>query len=165
MPQNFTIRVALAGDIEGILDLAVQMVLASRSDLRPEVPDQAILEARRRNLDQLEAILDMPGGGLFVAVDEYGGLIGHVILMGNNIDSVSEVPQAWVYDLSVRPEWWGRGVARALMSRAEEFASSLGLEWIGLGVTRANQRALHFYQEIGYAVERVQMVKRLETSS
>ncbi len=165
MSQTYSIRVAQVGDIEDILTLAVKMVLASRSDLRPEVSDLAILEARRRNLDQLAAILDLPEGGLFVAVDEQGSLIGHVILMGNNIDSVSEVPQAWVYDLSVRPDWWGRGVARGLMARAEGFARSLGLEWIGLGVTRANQRALHFYEELGYAVERVQMVKRLETTS
>ncbi len=49
------------------------------------------------------------------------------------------------------------------MGRAEDFARSLGLDWIGLGVTQANQRALSFYQEIGYGIERVQMVKRLET--
>lgn len=165
MSRDFSIRPAVPADIEAVFELAVDMVLASRSSLRPEVPDVAILEARRRNLAQLEIILDLPEGGLFVAVSPEGSPIGHVICMGNNIDSVSEVPQAWVYDLSVRQDWWGHGVGKALMKRAEEFASSLGLEWIGLGVTYANSRALQFYQEIGYGVERVQMVKRLETVS
>lgn len=165
MSRPFSIRPAVTSDIEGVLDLAVTMVLASRSDLRPEIPDLAILEARRRNLAQLEAILELSEGGLFVATDEAGALVGHVICMGNNVDSVSEAAQAWVYDLSVRPEWWGNGVGRALMKRAEEFARSLGLDWIGLGVTYANQRALQFYQEIGYGIERVQMVKRLEAVS
>ncbi len=163
MSLSFTIRSAVSSDIEEVLNLAVTMVLSSRSDLRPEVRDLDIVEARRRNLAQLETILDLPEGGLFVAVDPEGHLVGHVICMGNNIDSVSELAQAWVYDLSVKPDWWGKGVGRALMGRAEDFARSLGLDWIGLGVTQANQRALSFYQEIGYGIERVQMVKRLET--
>jgi ribosomal protein S18 acetylase RimI-like enzyme len=163
--MSFRIRKAVAADIKTVLQLAVDMVLTSRSDLRPEVPDEAILQARRNNLSQLEDILDLPEGGLFVAVDDRDQVIGHVILMGNNIDSVTELPQAWVYDLSVHREWWGRGVGRRLMQVAEEFALSLGLDWIGLGVTASNQRALGFYEEIGYRKERFQMAKRLEKTS
>jgi ribosomal protein S18 acetylase RimI-like enzyme len=152
----------MEADLGTILDLAVDMVLTSRSHLRPEVPDQALRSARRRNLGDLQSVLELAEGGMFVAVDEADRPIGHVIVLGNNIDSVSELPQAWVYDLSVRPEWWGRGVGRRLMEVAEGFASELGLDWIGLGVTAANQRALGFYQEIGYGIERYQMAKRLE---
>lgn len=160
--MSFTIRPATAADIGTVMDLAVDMVLSSRSDLRPEVPDVALLECRRRNLSQLPEILDLPTGGLFVAADEKDRPIGHVIVMGGNMDSVTELPQAWVYDLSVRPEWWGKGVGRALMAAAEEFTLSLGLEWLGLGVTASNARAVGFYEEIGYRPERIQMAKRLE---
>jgi ribosomal protein S18 acetylase RimI-like enzyme len=158
----FTVRRATADDIDTVLELAVEMVLSSRSHLRPEVPDRSIQETRRTNLGQLRDILGLPEGGLFVAVDAEQRLIGHVIVLGNNIDSVTDLPQAWVYDLSVRREWWGRGVGRRLMQTAEEFAMSLGLEWIGLGVTAGNQRALSFYEELGYQKERFQMAKRLE---
>ena len=160
--MSFRIRKAVAADIKTVLQLAVDMVLTSRSDLRPEVPDEAILQARRNNMSQLEDILELPEGGLFVAVDDHDQVIGHVILMGNNIDAVTELPQAWVYDLSVHREWWGRGGGRRLMQVAEEVALSLGLDWIGLGVTASNQRALGFYEEIGYRKERFQMAKRLE---
>lgn len=158
----FRIRRATADDVPAVLELAVQMVLASRSALRPEVSDEAIVRARRHNLGELRSLLDLPDGALFVAVDEQDAPIGHVILMGNNIDTVSELPQAWVYDVSVRRDWWGQGVGRQLMEVAEGFAASLGLEWIGLGVTAANERALGFYEELGYRVERFQMAKRLE---
>lgn len=160
--MSYHIRRAVRDDIPGVQELAVQMVLTSRSDCRPEVSDLAILQARRRNLTQLEDIVDLPEGGVFVAIAENGEMIGHVILMGNNIDSVTEEPQAWVYDVSVRRDWWGRGVGRELMRAAEDFALSLGLSWIGLGVTASNHRAVGFYQELGYQKERFQMIKRLE---
>jgi ribosomal protein S18 acetylase RimI-like enzyme len=159
---TFHVRPARAEDIEAVVELAVEMVLASRSDLRPEVSDLAILRCRRHNLSQLGEILELPEGGLFVAVDEQDQPIGHVIVLGNNVDTVTDLPQAWVYDLSVRRDWWGRGVGEKLMQTAEQFAASLGLEWIGLGVTSSNQRALSFYQKIGYRTERFQMAKRLE---
>ena len=163
--MSYHIRRAVREDIAGVLELAVQMVLASRSDRRPEVSDQAIVQARRNNLAELESIIDLPEGGLFVAVDPQARLIGHVIVLGNNIDSVTEEPQAWVYDLSVRRDWWGQGLGRELMRVAEDFARSLGLRWIGLGVTASNLRALGFYEEIGYQKERFQMIKRLDKSS
>lgn len=160
--MTFRVRPARATDIDAILDLAVEMVLASRSELRPEVSDAAILRCRRDNLAQLSDILDLPEGGLFVAVDEEDQPIGHVIVLGNNVDTVTDLPQAWVYDLSVRRQWWGQGVGQALMAVAEDFAASLGLDWIGLGVTASNRRALSFYERIGYRTERLQMAKRLE---
>lgn len=155
------IRPATFAELPLVVDLAVEMVLASRSELRPEVSDLAILQARRRNLGTLEELLELPEGAVLVAVNERDAILGHVIVMGNQIDTVSELPQAWVYDLSVRPEFWGQGIGRALMEAAEEFARSLGLEWIGLGVTVANHRAVRFYEEIGYEKERFQMIKRL----
>jgi GNAT superfamily N-acetyltransferase len=163
--MSFRIRPAALADIPTVTELAVEMVLTSRSDLRPEVSDQTIYQARRNNLAHLEEILDLPEGGLFVAVDGQDQVIGHVIIMGKNMDTVTELPQAWVYDLSVRPDWWGQGVGRSLMKAAEQFAISLGLGWIGLGVTASNQRALGFYQEIGYRPERYQMAKKLEIPS
>lgn len=124
--------------------------------------DDQIRQFRKQNFEQLHTILDLPEAGLFVANDESGAHIGHVMLLGNQIDSVADMRQAWVYDLSVRSDCWGLGIGRALMKRAEEFVrDELGHEYVGLGVTNANSRAVGFYQELGYEVERVQMVKRL----
>lgn len=142
--------------------MAVDLVTLSRSPYRDGVSDQAIRDFRYRNFEQLDTILELPEGGLFVANDEEGHHIGHILLLGNQLDSVTEAPQAWVYDVSVRPDWWGKGVGKALMERGEQFAKHLGLEYIGLGVTAANERAVGFYEGQGYSVERVQMVKRLK---
>lgn len=162
MTEPYTIRAATADDLPNIVELAVELVVVSRSPFRLGVPDERIQHFRRINFEQISTILEMPEGGLFVAVDEDGAHIGHILLLGNQIDSVADIPQAWVYDVSVRRDWWGRGVGRKLMARGEDFARSLGLEYVGLGVTKANERAVDFYHELGYEVERVQMVKRIE---
>lgn len=158
---KYTIRSADHADLSAISALAVELVVTSRSPYRGDVSDDVIRDFRRRNFEHLATVLDMPEGGLFVAVDEAGDHIGHILLLGNQLDTVSETPQAWVYDVSVREDWWGRGVGRALMAKGEAFAKGLGLRYIGLGVTSANDRAVRFYEELGYRVERVQMVKEL----
>jgi ribosomal protein S18 acetylase RimI-like enzyme len=161
MTPPFTIRVATEDDLPSVVELAVELVTTSRSPYREGVSDDQIRLFRRQNFDHLASLLEMPEGGLFIAVDEAGNHIGHILLLGNQIDTVAEIRQAWVYDVSVRRDWWGKGVGRTLMARGEDFARELGLEYIGLGVTRANERAVDFYRELGYDVERVQMVKRL----
>ena len=160
-PPRYHIRPAEEKDIPRIVELAVELVLESRSPYREGVSDDQIQEFRRRNFDHLPTVLELPEGGLFVAVDEKDRHIGHILLLGNQTDSVTEARQAWVYDVSVQKDWWGRGVGRKLMERGEEFARHLGLEYIGLGVTSANHRAVGFYEDQGYHIERVQMVKKL----
>ena len=160
--REFTIREAVLDDLPKIIDLACEMVSLSKSHLRPEVLDSEVRRVRRANFEQLPMALEMPEGGVFVAVDKEGTHLGHILVLGNNIDPVADLGQAWIYDVSVIKPWWGRGVGRALMGRAESFTESLGLEWIGLGVTVANARAVGFYEELGYEIERVQMIKRLE---
>ena len=146
-----------------IVELAVDLVVASKSPHRPGISDTHIRFFRRQNFLQLHTILELPEAGLFVANDGQGGHVGQVLLLGNQIDSVSDVRQAWVYDLSVRQDWWGKGVGQALMARAERFVKEeLKHAYIGLGVTSANERAVGFYERLGYQVERVQMVKRIQ---
>ncbi len=161
---EFHVRPALFSDVDAITELAVEMVVTSRSHLRPEVTDPELREIRKQNFEYLAEVLRRPEGGLFVAIEAGGQLIGHVVLLANQTDSISELRQAWVYDLSVRRDWWGRGVARALMERAERFVAELGIEWVGLGVTAANARAVKLYEKLGYEIERVQMAKRIAPS-
>lgn len=163
MSTPFTIRSADYADLPSVMELAVEYVVKSSSPLRPDVTDEVVREFRRGNFEHLSMILDVPEGGLFLAEDQEGRHIGHILLLANQTDTVSGIPQAWVYDVSVREEWWGRGVGRALMREGEKFARGFGLTYIGLGVTSANERAVEFYRELGYQVERIQMLKRLDT--
>lgn len=161
MHQEFKIRKAELDDLPHIIDLACEMVSLSKSHLRPGVEDSEVRRVRRANFEQLPTALEMREGGVFVATDLDHNHIGHILVLGNNIDPVADINQAWIYDVSVVKPWWGRGVGRALMRRAEGFAVGLGLEWIGLGVTVANTRAVEFYEELGYQTERIQMIKKL----
>lgn len=153
------IRPATADDIDGIINLATDMVLHSVSPFR-SVPADQVQHYRREDLQSLRDILGLEHSGLFVAEID-GQLVGHIIVVAHQRDSSTGTAQAWIYDVSVKAGFWGRGIGQALMARAEEFARHCGMVSIGLGVTMANHRAIHFYDQLGYQQERVQMLKNL----
>jgi GNAT superfamily N-acetyltransferase len=55
-----------------------------------------------------------------------------------------------VYLLYVLPEYWGRGVGKALMSAAMDELRDLGIRVATLWVLRDNQRARRFYERLGW---------------
>ncbi|MFJ9324457.1 GNAT family N-acetyltransferase [Streptomyces globisporus] len=57
-----------------------------------------------------------------------------------------------IEDIEVAPGHRGRGVGRALMSRAEEFAREHGAGHIWLEVTNINAPAIHAYRRMGFAL-------------
>lgn len=153
------IRPATAEDVDGMIDLATEMVLHSVSPFRSVAADQ-VQHYRREDLQSLRDILGLDHSGLFVAeIDDK--LVGHIIVVAHQRDSSTGTAQAWIYDVSVKPGLWGKGIGQALMARAEQFARDCGMSAIGLGVTMANHRAVQFYDTLGYQQERVQMVKNL----
>lgn len=154
-----TIRPATAEDVDSMINLAVDMVLHSVSPYR-SVPAEQVQSYRREDLQSLRDILGMDHSGLFVAEID-GQIVGHIIVVAHQRDSSTGTPQAYVYDVSIKAGFWGRGIGQALMARAEEFARQCGMTAIGLGVTLANHRAVHFYELMGYQQERVLMVKNL----
>lgn len=154
-----TIREALAEDVPTIIDLAVEMVLHSASPLRT-VGSADIQHYRREDLQTLSDLVGKEHTGVFVA-EQDGQVVGHIVVVAHQRDSSTGMPQAWIYDLSTRAGFWGRGIGQALMARAESFAQAQGMAAIGLGVTLANRRALDFYLQQGYQQERVQMLKNL----
>lgn len=155
-----TVRQAGPEDIQAVIDLAVEMVVYSVSPLRPTTHEE-VRKYRRADLEALETAIGKPHAGVFLAETAEGMMIGHVIVFGGQRDSSTGETQAWVFDLAVRREWWGRGIGQQLMEAAEQFARTQNCERLGLGVTIANERAVRFYQELGYLEERVQMVKKL----
>ncbi|MFE8912528.1 GNAT family N-acetyltransferase [Streptomyces globisporus] len=57
-----------------------------------------------------------------------------------------------IEDIEVAPGHRGRGVGRALMSRAEEFARAQGAGHIWLEVTNINAPAIHAYRRMGFSL-------------
>ncbi|MGW1864776.1 GNAT family N-acetyltransferase [Streptomyces mauvecolor] len=86
------------------------------------------------------------GSRTFVAVGTDGRLAGFV--------AVSYSPwnrRLIVEDIEVAPRHRGRGVGRALMGRAVEFARECGAGHVWLEVTNVNAPAIHAYRRIGFA--------------
>ncbi|MGW1602614.1 GNAT family N-acetyltransferase [Streptomyces eurythermus] len=81
----------------------------------------------------------------FVAQDSSGTLAGFVTVSYS----------AWnrrltIEDIEVAPEHRGKGVGRALMGLATEFARERGAVHVWLEVTNINAPAIHAYQRMGF---------------
>ncbi|MFE6915231.1 GNAT family N-acetyltransferase [Streptomyces rubiginosohelvolus] len=90
---------------------------------------------------------ELQGAPTFLALAPDGSLAGFV----------SVAYEQWnrrltIEDIEVAPGHRGRGVGRALMSRAEEFAWERGAGHIWLEVTNINAPAIHAYRRMGFAL-------------
>ena len=88
--------------------------------------------------------------------------IGYLVLQTSSREELTGVLQGWIMDFAVLPEWRGKGVGRELLKAAEDHCGEQGIPYLGLAVSSHNVRALHLYEQFGFAEERKLMVKRLE---
>lgn len=156
----YTIHRGTAADVPEVIELATRMVVHSISPQRSTSPEE-VMAFRRKDLATLESLVHLAHIGLFVARDAGQRLLGHVIVVCNNMESSTGELQGWVFDLAVVPEYWHQGLGQALMVQAEQFTRAFGHDYLGLGVTTANERAVRFYEHLGYEEERKRMIKRL----
>jgi ribosomal protein S18 acetylase RimI-like enzyme len=68
---------------------------------------------------------------------------------------------AFVYDVEVKPEFRRQGHARAAFEALEPLVTELGLSSIGLHVFGHNPGAQALYDELGYKVTGINMLKHL----
>ncbi|MFF4945702.1 GNAT family N-acetyltransferase [Streptomyces rubiginosohelvolus] len=99
------------------------------------------------NVSADEGDQELQGDPTFLALAPDGTLAGFV----------SVAYERWnrrltIEDIEVAPGHRGRGVGRALMSRAEEFARERGAGHIWLEVTNINAPAIHAYRRMGFAL-------------
>jgi len=89
--------------------------------------------------------------------------IGYLVLQTSAREELTGVVQGWIMDIAVLPEWRAKGVGRELLKAAEDYCYEQGIPYLGLAVSSHNVRALHLYEQFGFAEERKLMVKRLES--
>lgn len=160
--MTYVIRRGHAGDLPQVIELAVDMVVHSISPFREISPD-LVKEFRRRDLAALTDAIQQPHVAIFVAEEEESrDFLGHVIIVCGYTESSTGESQGWIFDLSVVPGSWSAGIGQALMAHAENFSRERGFKYIGLGVTTSNERAVRFYERMGYAEERKRMIKLLD---
>ena len=146
---------AAPADRDAILALVPRISASSTPSHRS--PD----ETRAADLRAVGETLggDSPDACVLVADDD-GRIVGFVHLQ-TEVDYYSNRPIGHVADLAVNPEAEGRGVARALMAAAEDWARARGHAWLDLNVGPGNERARTLYERLGFAVEWTRYVKRL----
>lgn len=82
--------------------------------------------------------------------------LGGQIIGFYNLDCKS----ADLTDLWVGPQWHGQGIASGLMRHAKDRAEAMGLTRLGLEVLEGNERAIAFYQKMGF--EEVDRIKKFD---
>lgn len=149
--SDFTIRPFTEADRPAVLALAPQLV-----DFRmPSWHDPArVLKASEQVLEAMNSVLG--DNAIFVA--ESGMVLGFVEVR-RETEVFSDVPQAYVSFIAVAESAQRRGVGRALLGAAENWAREQGLNVMSLHLFAANSGARAFYEQLGFQEDIVKLVR------
>lgn len=163
MTAAFTIREAREADMRELVEL-LGLLFGIESDFAPDAARQ------RAGL----SLLLGKGAGLVLAATappaaaqdgpEAGCGPARVVGMATAQVVVSTAeggPALLVEDVVVRPEWRGRGVGRALLSRIERWGAALGATRLQLLADRHNTASHGFYASCGYASTNLVCLRRV----
>lgn len=101
-----------------------------------------------------------PNSFVFVAEDEDGRPVGFIHLQRTQ-DFFTGRSNCHVSDLAVAPSHDGRGVGRALLAHAEEWAREHRCALMTLAVFPGNERARALYESMGYGPDLLRLAKPL----
>ena len=116
-------------------DLIDVMTIENDSHERPWSTESFLSEMRN------------PVGHAFVAHDGRC-VLGYVIFW-------MIADETHLLNLTIRPDFRGRGLGKRLMAFLIDFARRQGAQWIGLEVRRSNEAALALYRRFGFQEARV----------
>lgn len=118
--------------------------------------------AERADITRALASLDDETMALIVAERSQGSVPLGFIYVATSIDFFTGEHHAHIKDVVVAPIGEGQGVARRLLSAAEEWAKGRGYRVITLSVFPQNRRAVEVYEHIGYSTDVLRMLKPIE---
>ncbi|MDQ3516834.1 MAG: GNAT family N-acetyltransferase [Gemmatimonadota bacterium] len=154
---NVNIRPAKPSDRSWILPLAPRLHLFGPPPWRPlPAMDAAVTAAIEKGV-----VAPPAGSAVLVAEDAEGQPLGFIHLE-TKTDYFTEEEHGHVSDLVVASSAEHRGVGRALMAAAEEWARGLGFRLLTLNVFDTNHGARKLYDRLGYQPDTMKMVKVLE---
>lgn len=96
-----------------------------------------------------------------VAVEEDGAICGFAALNFGVTDGLTGLPEAYVSELHVWPDYRRGGVAKGLLEMAEAYAVQRGVTHLSLQVPMANTPAIQLYKSAGFQEETLKMTKRV----
>ena len=144
---SFRIRAATRADDLFFRQMELQTTWAS---LHPEDQKRLRKEDFREALTEThELLLKRPGTQVRVAETEEGQRVG-LLWFGVNRNLITGEDEAWIYNVSVVPEFQGQGVGALLVQHAEELAREGGHDVLGLMVAEHNERARRLYEKVDF---------------
>lgn len=96
------------------------------------------------------------GDRVLLVAEMDGKLIGQIFIHLNaiNLGTKLTVPTAYLHSFRVRDAYRSLGIGSKLLSHAEQAMRQLGIQLAVIAVSKANPRALGFYQKWGYSIFR-----------
>jgi ribosomal protein S18 acetylase RimI-like enzyme len=98
---------------------------------------------------------------LLIAENDLEGRVGFLLMLDELPDEVTGLPQGFIAYMAVEPDARRHGVAKQLLSAAEDAARARGLPNVALMVTEDNAPARELYAQAGYTTERRLLCKQL----
>ena len=96
----------------------------------------------------------------WIAEGPSGEFLGYLLLGESGF--LTPETHAFIYDIWVAPDHRGKGIGKALVTWAGEWARKRGHRKIKLEVSETNARARHVYEALGFRAERRYMGRILE---
>lgn len=154
--MNLSIRKMAEGDKEFIVGLASRFNEFEFMSWR----DQKKMQSAQVKLAEEAVNNGDPDSDIFIVEDEQSNLLGF-LHMTKTTDFFTGVEQGYVSSIAVAKEGEGKGIAKLLMKKAEEWTISKGYKQVVLNVFGNNKRAVDFYSHLDYQKEIIKMVKEL----
>jgi GNAT superfamily N-acetyltransferase len=143
----WSLRPAAPSDAERLSAVVAEAFEGYRSIAPPgwEPPDP------HGELDRFREYLASDGVWCLIA-EEGTKVAGHVAIMPARIHQhpAADAAMAHLWQLFVRPPWWGTGLATELHTRAIEEAAARGFSSMRLFTPAAQARARRFYEREGW---------------
>jgi RimJ/RimL family protein N-acetyltransferase len=146
MSPDWVIRPAEAGDAEALVKLGRAVGSESGGWLLTTNDWRSAADERR----YLKAIRRYPHAAVYVAESEEGLIVGRLSLSRDQHPSSAHVADL---GLMVAVGWRRKGIGRALMETAVEWARDAGISKLELHVFPHNEVAIKLYEQFGYERE------------
>lgn len=114
------------------------------------------------DLDVIEEALASKGDDPAVYVAESEGAVIGFIHLRSLEDYYRRRRHGHIADIVVAEDQEGRGVATALMAKAEEWCRAQGYDWLSLSVFEQNARAQRLYHKLGFERDVIRLLKPLK---